>query len=222
MAVIETENPRRVVVVGASSPAGLATCTSLRAAGMRVVAVGSNSNRLADVSADNHYVCDVSDATAVTALAEQIRREVGAPDGLIHLVGGWRAGQDDESWEFLNRQLITTLRNTSRAFHADLSASPAGRLAIISSTSVDRPTWSNANYATAKAAAETWVAAIASGWKKAGTAAAVTLVVRAIGTADGYTTPETIAERITLLWTTPAVDINGKRIPLTPGHPLAP
>jgi 3-oxoacyl-[acyl-carrier protein] reductase len=205
---------RTVVIAGASSASGKATAAALTAAGARVVVVGSSLDRLMDDAAAARYECDLADPVATLALADRIRSEVGPVDGLVHLVGGWRDGHDDDSWDWLSTRILTTLRNTTTAFREDLTASPAGRLAIVSSTAVDRPTWSNANYATAKAAAEAWVGAVASGWSKAGTAAAVTYVVRALGDGDGFTPVSLLATRITHLWDTPVAELNGARIRL--------
>lgn len=203
---------RVVVVAGASSDTGKAIAAALAESGSTVVAVGSNAGRLADVDAHVRMECDLADPAAVQGLAERVRAEFGAIDGLIHLPGGWRGGQSDEDFDWIERRTLTTLRNTSRAFHDDLSASDAGRLAIISSSVVDKPTWSSANYATVKSAAEAWVAAVASGWRKAGTAAAVRFVVASIGP-DG--TPEaTIADHVVRLWDRPASELNGIRIRL--------
>jgi hypothetical protein len=57
------------------------------------------------------------------------------------------------------------------------------------------------------------MAAVASGWRKAGTAAAVTLLVQSIG-GDG-TPVERIADALLPVWDTPATDLNGARIALT-------
>ncbi len=205
---------RLVLIAGASSEAGRATAAALGAAGARVVAVGSNAERLAEVPAAARYVCDLLDATAVAELAERVRAELGPVDGLLHLVGGWRAGRAEDDWGWLNGRIVTTLRNTTLAFRDDLLASPAGRLAIVGSTAVDQPTWSNANYAAAKAAAETWVAALASGWAKAGTAAATCFVIRSLGEKEGDTSVELLATVLAGLWDAPADNINGARIPL--------
>ena len=88
-------------------------------------------------------VCDLADRSAVAELAMRVHVKFGRIDGLVHLVGGWRGGggitgQTDEDWEFLDRA-FTTLRNTTRVFYDDLVASPAGRLAIVSSTAVEHP-----------------------------------------------------------------------------------
>ncbi len=204
---------RLVVVAGASSTSGKAVSDALTAAGHTVVVVGSSAGRLESIEAAARYECDLTVAAAVNELAARIRTDWGPSDGLIHLVGGWRAGQTDDDFAWLESHVLTTLRNTSRAFRADLGASDAGRLAIVSSTSVDQPTWTNANYATVKAAAETWMSALASGWAKGGTAAAVTFVVTSLGRSG---TPESVlADRVVALWAQQAGDLNGRRILLT-------
>ena len=210
---------RTVLIAGATSTAGLAVASSLADAGARVIAVGSNLARLQSVLAvapnAGLYECDLTDFSAVTALASA----VGPIDGLIHLVGGWRgggglAGQTDEDWDFLHAHVVTTLRNTTRAFNADLLASPAGRLAIVSTVSVDRPLAGGANYAAAKAAAETWVRAVGQGFAKAGdSAAAVIFVVRSL---DGLETE--LATRVSGLWNEAAASANGSRVVLAPGE----
>ena len=201
-----------VVVTGATGDAGRAVCTALLAAGYTVVAVGSDAGRLEPVDASFRFVCDLTDATATADLATRVRAEVGSVDGLVHLVGGWQAGHDADGWDWLEPRLLTSLRLTTLAFHDDLTASPAGRLVTIGSTSAAKPTWSGANYATLKTAADAWTAAIASGWRKVGTAAAVTLVVTSIG-GDG-TPVDAIATRIANMWDEPAESLNGARIPL--------
>jgi 3-oxoacyl-[acyl-carrier protein] reductase len=201
-----------VVVTGATGDAGRAVCATLREAGMTVVAVGSDAGRLASVDASIRLVCDLTDAAATRDLALEVNEAVGAADGLVHLVGGWRAGHEPEDWDWLEPRLLTTIRSVTLAFHDDLTASPVGRLVAIGSVSAARPTWAGANYATLKTAADAWVAAIASGWRKAGTAAAVTLLVNALG--DGGTPVDVVAHRIATLWSEDAAILNGARIDL--------
>jgi 3-oxoacyl-[acyl-carrier protein] reductase len=93
------------------------------------------------------------------------------------------------------------------------TASSVGRLVTIGSSSAAKPTWGGANYATLKTAADAWVSAIASGWRKAGTAAAVTLVVTSIG-GDG-TPVDRIASRIDTMWAEDASTLNGAHLDLT-------
>jgi 3-oxoacyl-[acyl-carrier protein] reductase len=202
-----------VVVTGATGNAGRVVCTTLSAAGFTVVAVGSNATRLEDVDASARYACDLTDVAASAHLGVRVRTEVGAVDGVVHLVGGWRAGNSSDDWDWLEPRILTTLRLTTLAFHEDLSASSAGRLVNVGSVAAAKPTWSGANYATLKTAGDAWMAAAASGWRKAGTAAAVTLLVSSIG--DDGTPPGVLARRISTLWNSGAADLNGARIDLT-------
>lgn len=210
---------RTVLIAGATSKAGLAVASGLSDAGARVIAVGSDAGRMdavtAQVPSASTYVCDLASSPAVTDLAATIHAEHGRVDGLIHLVGGWRgggglAGQSDDDWEFLHRRIVTTLRNTTRVFHDDLVASPAGRLAIVSSVTTATPTPGGANYAAAKAAAETWTRAIGNGFAKAGSTAATTIfVVRSLEGLEPL-----LAEGVVGLWQAEAPAINNTSIPL--------
>ncbi len=213
--------PRRILITGAGSDSGRAIATRLTDDGATVIAVGSRLWRLADTPAAARYETDLSSASAVETLAERIREDHGTIDGVVHLVGGWRAGRADDDWAWLESRVVETFRHVSRVFHDDLAAAPAGRLVMVSSSSVEKPTWSNANYATAKAAAETWARAAASGFAKGGSAASVILVVRSLGDEDGATPVTVLADRIATLWDEPAAELNGVRVPLAPER-LAP
>lgn len=227
-----------VIVTGSTGVAGRACVTALAAAGHRVLVVGRDAETVgalvAALPGDGHaaLVGDVTDALDVAALAERIRTEHGAVDGVIHLVGGWRggaglAGNTDEDWDFLSAQIIDSLRHVTRTWHDDLVASPAGRVAVVSAGAAARPTAGNANYATAKAAAEAWMQAVADSFrrKQSGrkidplpqTSAAVTFVITAIGDQDTFTTPAAIAAQVVGLFEQDAAALNGARIDLRPG-----
>lgn len=210
---------RTVLIAGATSAAGVAAAAALADAGARVIAVGSDAGRLErlreTVPAARTYTCDLASWPAVLELAQTMHDQHGPIDGLVHLVGGWRgggglAGQNDEDWDFLSRRVLTTLRHTSRAFNDDLLASAAGRLVIVSSVTVDRPTPGGANYATAKAAAETWTRAVGHGFASAGSpAASVVFVVKAL---DGLEAD--LAARVVDLWERDAASLNNTRMTL--------
>lgn len=228
-----------LLVAGATSQAGIATAEAFTSAGARVVAVGSDSARLqaslGHLHAADLRTCDLTDFTAVQALAQDLRGSETRVDGLIHLVGGWRggagiAGQSDEDYDFLHRSVFTTLRNASRAFAGDLARSPRGRLAIVSATAVDTPTAGSASYAAVKAAAETWVRAVAQEFAAASPdeprAAASIVVVKALlddkmRAADperrfpGYTHVRDLAATMTSLFEREPATINGQRLNLT-------
>ncbi|ALV45412.1 oxidoreductase [Arthrobacter alpinus] len=222
-----------VVIAGGSSAAGIAVAASLVAAGMRVVTVGSDAGRItAAANLTGGAVplsCDLADPDAVSALVAQIHTDFGPVDGLVHLVGGWRGGggitaQSDADWDFLHTSVLSTLRNTTRALYEDLVASPGGRLAIVSSTSVTAPTAGNASYASIKAAAETWVQSVAQGFSSSATpeqSAAVVLVVKALvddtmrarspeRSFPGFTDVAVLAQAVTSLFGKPG--LNGARI----------
>ncbi|MCB5280855.1 MULTISPECIES: SDR family oxidoreductase [unclassified Arthrobacter] len=146
--------------------------------------------------------------------------------------------QSDEDWDFLERGAITTLRNVSRVFYDDLAASDAGRFAMVSSTAVGRPTAGGASYVAAKAAAEAWTLAVADGFHRgqAGAAgpgsaavpveqqsAAVIFVVKALvdaamrakspeRTFPGFTDVTELAAAAVGLFTSPAAELNGRRV----------
>ncbi|WP_382308789.1 SDR family NAD(P)-dependent oxidoreductase [Herbiconiux sp. UC225_62] len=228
---------RRVVVAGATSASGTAACRALAAAGAQVVALGSHAGRLDElalrVPGIATEVCDLADSSAVDTLA--LRLSTSAPvDGLVHLVGGWVGGrgipgQTDEGWATVERS-FRTLRNTTRAFYPALVASEAGRVAFVSSTSVDAPTASGADYTAAKAASESWMRSLAHGFRTDQgeselRAAAVVFVVKALvddgmrtaapeKTFPGFTDVETLASAVVGLWDAPAGELDGARIRL--------
>lgn len=169
--------------------------------------------------------------------ADKTEKEFGRVDGLVHLVGGWRgsatfAETDLADWDVLHDLLIRTVQHTSLAFEAPLKRSGNGRFALVSAAGAARPTGGNAAYAAAKSAAEAWTLALADSFGKAGSggpppAAATILVVKALvsdtlraerpGAAfAGFTDVTDLAAAICGLWSTPASDLNGTRLWLTP------
>ena len=237
---------RTVLVAGAASASGVAVCKALEAAGAKVVAVGRDAARLENtlfalLDADLR-TCDLSNSGDVDALSQDLQEIYGGIDGLIHLVGGWRGGggitgQSENDWDFLQTNILQTLRNASRSFYDQLAASDDGRLAIVSSTSVDSPTAAGAGYAAAKAAAEAWVQAIAQGFRRAQSgakenpqpqhSAAVVFVVKALVDESmrsaepdrdfsTYTDVQNLANAVVGLFSQDAAQLNGQRVSLVP------
>ncbi len=187
----------KVLVTGATGATGRAVSQLLTARGDTVLAIGTDSDRLDTVDAAERLVCDVTDRAATDALAADVARRHDHLDGILHLVGGWKAGWSDEVTDWLNARLVNTLLNVSEAFEPALLAAPAGRLAIVSSTAVTHDGPPSSAYAAAKLAAESWLGQLNARW--AGTdAGAVTFVVRSIGEGaaspgSGATTPDAVA-----------------------------
>jgi 3-oxoacyl-[acyl-carrier protein] reductase len=215
---------RTVLVAGAKSASGRAVTRALLDAGARVIVVGSDEGRIEALEAELPGVlgerADLTDGDDVLELAMRVHARVGDVDGIVHLVGGWRggggiAGQTEEDYRVLERS-FTALRYVSRAFWDDLVASPAGRIAIVSSTTVERPTAGGANYTAVKAASESWMRSLAQGFGKAGrvvdeggvsrpTAAAVTFRVQSLAGLE-----DRLAAAVVELWATDAAELNGR------------
>ncbi|MCU1537152.1 MAG: short-chain dehydrogenase/reductase [Humibacillus sp.] len=217
---------RVVVVTGATGATGRATCDALVRRGERVVAVGRDAESLTTLRVSDLLetrVCDLLDGTAVSSLAADLVAAHGGVDGLFHLVGGWRGGDSftastDDDWQWLSGNLVDTLRHTSLVLHDTLLASRRGRVAIVSAAAAGAPTAGNAAYAAAKAAAETWLLALADSFATAaGTpgSAATIGVVRWIGQGRTATSPEQVADWLVGLLDADPAEVNGARHDLT-------
>ena len=211
---------RTVLIAGATSTSGRAVARALLDAGARVIAVGSDDGRIRELEAELPGVigerADLTDGDDVLELAMRVHARVGDVDGVIHLVGGWRGGggipgQTDEDYRVLERS-FTALRYASRAFWDDVLASPAGRIAMVSSTTVERPTAGGANYTAVKAASESWMRSLAQGIGKAESpAAAVTFRVNSLAGLE-----DRLATSVVDLWRTDDPGLNGSVIELRP------
>ncbi|HEY1105676.1 MAG TPA: SDR family NAD(P)-dependent oxidoreductase [Agromyces sp.] len=205
---------RVVLIAGATSASGRAVARKLLEAGARVVAVGSDRGRLDEMAAELPgivtEVADLTDQMQVWPLAMRVHGRVGDVDGIIHLVGGWRGGggipgQTEEDFRVLERS-FSSLRHVSRALWDDLVASPAGRIAIVSSTTVEHPTAGGANYTAVKAASESWMQSLAHGLgKEAPGSAAVTFRVKALAGLE-----DRLADAVVALWSQDAAELNGR------------
>lgn len=175
-------------------------------------------------------VVDLLDEEAAGAWCAALVERFGHVDGLVHLVGGWRGGEPLHEasladWDFLHGLLVRTVQHTTRAFHDQIAASPAGRFVLVSAKQAQAPSNTNAAYAAAKAAAEAWTLAFADGFEPGGATANI-IVVEAILTPrmreenpDGefatFTPAEHLAEGVAFLCSDAAAEMNGQRLPLT-------
>ena len=226
-----------IVVAGAGGAAGPPLVERLARSGATVVAADHNRERIDELAADitsrmpsgrvQPAVVNLLDERATLDWATAIEREHGRVDGLVHLVGGWRGGAgivqtDLADWNWLQDLLIRTLQHTSRAFHDALKVSPRGRLVLISTVQASAPSATNASYAAAKAAAETWTLAVADSFKGSA-AAAVILPIKALLTPAmraakpdaafaGYTPVDALADKIHDLWLASGDELNGRRL----------
>ena len=211
-----TASGRVIVLAGATSAAGLAVSGALREAGARVIATGRTAERLAalDATGAETVVADASSLDDMTALAARL----GAVDGVIPLVGGWRgggglAGQSDDDLAAL-LPAFGAIRATSHAFDQALRASDAGRFATVSSTAVARPLAGGANYAVVKAAGEAWTRAVAHGFAKSARDSGEPLRAASVVFRARTLQPADLAAAIAALWNHDPADLNDRTIDL--------
>jgi NAD(P)-dependent dehydrogenase (short-subunit alcohol dehydrogenase family) len=226
----------RVALVAGAGAAGTSCARALSGRGFHVVVADSNPDAaeaavepllMSGHSAQAHGI-DLLDYDAVVALRDELDNTRGALDVLVHLVGGWRGSKtlDRESitnWNALHPPIVGTLATLTAVFGDEIRASSAGRVFMVTSTSLARPTAANVAYVTAKAAAEAWMGGLAQFFSES-PAAAVTLAVKALLNYDmidaqpdkewpGYTHVDTLAELVASLSRGEAA--NGMRIDMT-------
>ena len=190
-----------IAVTGGGGALGRAVVARLEADGHAVSAPRSAEVDLLDPVQTQRWADSLSDVTA-----------------LVHLVGGWRGGVDPADTEWLQAQLLTTVQNATRAFLEPLKAS-GGRFVMVSSKQAVEPTWANAAYAAAKAAAEAWTFALADEIT-ANVVAVNAIVAPEMRAAKPdakfatFTDAAHIAEAIAFLLSPAAAKMNGQRLAL--------
>ena len=233
---------RVIAIAGAAGGLGPVVCERLAEAGATLCCTDVAADRLGELGTrlgigDERFdaeVIDLLDGTAAREWAARLAGRFGRVDGLLHLVGGWRGGEplpsfDLADYEWLHDLLVRTVIHSTRAFHDLIAGSAHGRFVLVSSSQARQPDATNAAYAAAKAAAESWTLALADSFATAeAPATANVLVVNAILTPQmraanpdkpylTFTPAEDIADAITFLCSDAAAKMNGKRLPL---HPL--
>jgi NAD(P)-dependent dehydrogenase (short-subunit alcohol dehydrogenase family) len=230
---------RVIAIAGASGGLGPSVAKRLAAGGATIAGVDRSEEHLTALRAELELPDDRFDGRVVDLLDEQAARKwagdlqgrFGRVDGLLHLVGGWRGGQPLpearlSDYEWLHDLLVRTLQHTSRAFYDVLAESDHGRFVLVSSSQAQSPDGTNAAYAAAKAAAESWTLALADSFKDTPATANI-IVVNAILTPrmrqenpdkeyPTFTSAEQIAEAIAFICSDAAAKMNGKRLSLHP------
>ena len=202
MTIRGTLEERQVLLAGGTSEAGWACAHALRSRGARVIVAGRSPEKLARF-ADSGFLTMELDLADAAAVDEQIGA-LSSLDGLIPLVGGWRggggiSGQSDEDWAF-------------RAAWPLLDASPAARVAVVSSVQVTRPRAGGANYVAMKAATEAWIHAVAHGFSSAARAhqraQTGSCTIFRVDQLAGR--EQALADAVAALWDTPAADASAR------------
>lgn len=230
---------RRVLITGAAGGLGPTVAHTAARAGASLLLAGRTASSLEALaeelgeSIESVHGVDLLDDDAVAELARDVCSERPV-DVVWHLVGGWRGGrplaeQPLADWDLLHDLLVRTTVHVTRAFAGPLAASAHGRFAIVSAKAAQSPTSKNAAYASAKAAAEAVVLAMAddfSGTSATANIVSVTAIVTAAMKASepdktwpGFVTAEDIADSLVYLASSAASAMNGQRIRLYSGSP---
>lgn len=232
---------RVIAIAGAAGGLGPVVARRLAADGATLALTDIDQGRLDSLVADldlpedrvDAGVVDLLNENAAIAWPKAIAQRFGAVDGLLHLVGGWRGGEPLATapltdYEWLHDLLVRTVIHSTRAFAEALAASEHGRFVLVSSSQAQAPSGTNAAYAAAKAAAESWTLALADSFSEAGSpATANILVVNAILTPQmreqspdkpfkSFTSAEEMADAIAFICSDAARKMNGKRLVLHP------
>ncbi len=230
---------RVIAIAGAGGGLGPSVVRLLAEKGAMIAATDISQERLDQLGADlvlsdqryDGRSVDLLDENATRRWATDLRERFGRVDGLVHLVGGWRGGEPIaeaplSDYEWLHDLLVRTVQHTTRAFHDALVSSEHGRFVLVSSSQAQRPDGTNASYAAAKAAAESWTLALAGSFEETPATANI-VVVNAILTARmreqnpdkpfrTFTAAEEIAEAICFICSDAAAKMNGQRLSLHP------
>jgi NAD(P)-dependent dehydrogenase (short-subunit alcohol dehydrogenase family) len=232
--VAQALDGRVIAVAGGAGNVGPTVVRRLAEAGALVSACGRDRESLDELAASlgspiETEVVDLLDQQATSQWASDLAERHGHVDGLVHLVGGWRGGKPIEEapledWDVLSVQLVRTLQHTTLAFAPHLIASGHGRFVVIGAGQAQAPTHPNASYAAAKAAADTWLLALADRFKGTGSTANIVVVGAIVTPAmraespdkdfSTFTPAEQIAEAIAYLSSDDAASMNGQRLTL--------
>jgi len=225
---------RVIAIAGAGGLLGPNVVRLLASKGARLALAGRDKAPLDALAAELSDEADTAsvdflDVEATREWARGIVERLSRVDGLVHLVGGWWPSAPIEEasledWGRFHDLLIRTYQHTTQAFAPHLLASGRGRVMIVSTGQAQAPTHTNASYATAKAAAETWTLAPADRFRGTGATANIivigSIVTRAMRQESPdkdfatFTPAEEIAEAIAYLCSDAAASMNGQRVTL--------
>lgn len=224
---------RVIVITGAAGSLGPVVCKGFAKAGASLALVGTRLEALEALAAElalpgerlSTHAANLADPAAVKTLADEVQKKFGKVDGVIHLVGGYKAGAtvaeldvaDVES--MLDQHLRTTL-HVARAFIPMMTANGWGRFIHISTPLAMAPNAKQAPYAIGKAAQDALMLVLAQELKGTGVTANA-LQVRSIETAPPDpakprtgSSPEEITAALLWLCSDEAGATHGARIPV--------
>ncbi|MEU4537644.1 SDR family oxidoreductase [Streptosporangium sp. NPDC023825] len=221
------------LITGATGQLAEAVIELLGARGDRLLLTGRDKDRLALLER-RHGVAgrietlaaDVSDPEGARLAAEEAVRRFGRLDGLVHMVGGFRAGplflMDSGVYEQMLRDNFLSAVTATQAVLPHLTE--GARLVYFSTPLADEPLPALSAYAAAKAALVAWVRSIAHEVKRSGIHAN-TVVMTMADTPDKRrerpgmnfdhtVTPDLVANVVAFLTSEAADGLYGSSVPV--------
>ncbi|MFV0524983.1 MAG: SDR family oxidoreductase [Acidimicrobiales bacterium] len=159
-----------LLITGATGEVAPAVIRTLSGRGDRLLLVGRNADRLAELDDEfgnsgfiETFVADVAEPIQAMAAAEEAGRRFGGVAGLVHLVGGFTAGPVMSTTPETYRDLLAANFLSAVTMTQALlpSFSEGGHLVYFSSPLADEPLRAMSAYAAAKAALVAWVRSLA-------------------------------------------------------------
>ena len=181
---------RTVVVTGAGGYLGSAVTRRLLEAGAHVVACEHAAEKLDALAEDmpdgallTTIVCDVTDEDDVEAMMARVNDDIGGPDALLNLVGGFAGGAkvhdtDIATWRRMFELNLTSMFLCSKHALRYMIEADRGRIVSISSKAAEDLPGGRAAYAVMKAGVLSLTACMAE--ELAGTGVACAAVMPSI------------------------------------------
>lgn len=224
---------RVVLITGAAGALGPAVCKAFAEAGVRLVLVGRELEKLEALAqslgvAEDRiliHTADLIQPSEVNSLAESVKAKFGRADVLLHLIGGYKAGativdlNPTDVTEMLDQHLWTTL-HVVRTFVPMMVTAGWGRVVTVSRPITQTPSAKGTPYSVGKAAQDSLIMTLAQELKGTGVTAN-SIWVKSIETKPPdpakprtSTAPEEIAAAMLWLCSDEAGATNGARIPI--------
>jgi NAD(P)-dependent dehydrogenase (short-subunit alcohol dehydrogenase family) len=171
---------RLALVTGAGRGIGQATALALADAGCRVLATdvhGESAEKTAAACAERGpggwgEALDVTDALAVSALADRVQREHGAVDVLVANAGVGMSGRfldmSLDDWRWIRDVNLDGVVHTVHAFAGPMVERGSGHVAIVSSGLAYTMRATEPGYVTTKAAVLALARCLAADWRPHG------------------------------------------------------
>jgi len=170
----------RALVTGAGSGIGKATALRMARTAQQLIAVdidGEAAEATARETGGAAYTCDVSDAAAMTALAEQVESDLGPVDVLVNNAGVGVAGpfleNSLEDWRWLRGVNLDGVVHGCHEFGRRMTERGRGHVVNVASGAGYTPQAYLATYCATKAAVISLSQCLRADWAKRGVGVSV-------------------------------------------------